>query len=154
MSVVLRNLTGKTIHLTPGRCVARIAAANEVPEAVPSQELTKELAGTQEKETPKLTIEEHQKLLIELLWKDGGLEQLKEWPPELALKFERMLMEHHHIFSLDKNEIGCTDSAEHIIELMDDELFKERFRRIVLPLTRGGPRESTRHVGWGSDPTV
>ena len=71
---------------------------------------------------------------MELLRKDGGLEQLKEWPPELALKFERMLMEHHHILSLDKNEIGCMDSAEHIIELMDDEPFKERFRRIVPPL--------------------
>ena len=37
VSVVLRNLTSKTIHLTPGRCMARIAAANEVPEAVPSR---------------------------------------------------------------------------------------------------------------------
>ena len=45
-----------------------------------------------------------------------------------------MLMEHHHIFSLDKNEIGCKDTAEHIIELMDDEPFKERFWRIAPPL--------------------
>ena len=88
MSVVLRNLTSKTIHLTPGRCVAQIATANEVAEAVPSLELAKELAETQAKEVLKLTIEERQKLLMELLWKDGGLEQLKEWPPELALKFE------------------------------------------------------------------
>ena len=43
-------------------------------------------------------------------------------------------MEHHHIFSLDKNEIGCMDTAEHIIELMDDEPFKERFQRISPPL--------------------
>ena len=43
-------------------------------------------------------------------------------------------MEHHHILSLDKNEIGCTDTAEHIIELMDDEPFKERFRWIAPPL--------------------
>ena len=134
VSMVLRNLTSRTIHLAPGRCVARIAAANEVSEAVPSPELAKELAETQTKEAPKLTIEEWQKLLMELLWQDGGLEQLKEWPPELALKFERMLMEHHHIFSLDKNEIGCTDTAEHIIELMDDEPFKERFQWIVPPL--------------------
>ena len=132
VSVVLRNLTSKTIHLATGRCIARIAAANEVPEAVPSLELAKELE-VQPKEMPKLTIEERQELLMELLRKDGGLEQLKEWPPELALKFERMLMEHHHIFSLDKNEIGCTDSAEHIIELMDDEPFKERFRWIAPP---------------------
>ena len=71
---------------------------------------------------------------MELLRQDGGLEQLKEWPPELALKFERMLMEHHHIFSLDKNEIGCMDTTEHIIELMDDEPFKEWFRWIAPPL--------------------
>ena len=88
VSVVLQNLTSKTIHLAPGRCVARIATANEVPEAVPSPELAKELAKTQGKEAPKLTIEEQQKLLMELLQQDGGLEQLKEWPLELALKFE------------------------------------------------------------------
>ena len=52
----------------------------------------------------------------------------------MALKFERMLMEHHNIFSLDKNEIGCTDATEHVIELLDTELFKERFRRIAPPL--------------------
>ena len=134
MSMVLWNLTSKTIHLAPGRCVARVAAANEVPEAVPLPELAKDLDETLPKEAPKLTIKERQKLLMELLWQDGGPEQLKEWPPELALKFKRMLMEHHHIFSLDKNEIGCTDTAEHIIELMDDAPFKERFWWIAPPL--------------------
>ena len=59
------------------------------------------------------------------------MDKLKEWPPELALKFERMLMEHHNIFSLEQNEIGCTDTAEHVIELLDTEPFKERFRRIA-----------------------
>ena len=65
--VVLRNLTSKTIHLTPGRCVAWIATVNEVPKAVPSPELAKELAETQGTEAPKLTIKERQKLLMELL---------------------------------------------------------------------------------------
>ena len=134
VSVVLWNLSSKTIHLAPSRCIARVAAANEVPSAMPSPELAKDLEEALPKEAPKLTIEERQKLLIELLRQDGGLEQLKEWPSELALKFEWMLMEHHHIFSLDKNEIGCTDMAEHIIELMDDEPFKERFWQIAPPL--------------------
>ena len=35
----------------------------------------------------------------------------------------------HHIFSLEPNEIGCTDAAKHFIELLDMEPFKERFRR-------------------------
>ena len=40
-------------------------------------------------------------------------------------------MEHHNIFSLEQNEIGCTDMAEHVIELLDTEPFKERFWRIA-----------------------
>ena len=43
-------------------------------------------------------------------------------------------MEHHNIFSLEPNEIGCTDAAKHIIELLDMEPFKERFHRIAPPL--------------------
>ena len=65
-----------------------------------------------------------------------------------------MLMEHHHIFSLDKNEIGGTDTAEHIIELMDDKPFKERFRRIRPTPAGRGPGESTRHVGQRGNPSL
>ena len=36
----------------------------------------------------KLSIEERQKLLMELLRQDGGLDQLVDWTPELAWKFE------------------------------------------------------------------
>ena len=45
-----------------------------------------------------------------------------------------MLMEHHNIFSLEPNDIGCTDAAEHIIELLNTEPFKERFHCIAPPL--------------------
>ena len=58
VSMVLWNLTSRTIHLAPSRCVTRVTAANEVPEAVPSQELAKDLGETLPKEVPKLTIEE------------------------------------------------------------------------------------------------
>ena len=71
---------------------------------------------------------------MQLLKQEGGLDELAEWMLELAWKFEQMLMEYHDIFSLDKNEIGCTDAAEHIIELLDEEPFKEKFWRIAPPL--------------------
>ena len=135
VSVVLRNLTGKPVHLAAGRCVARVVAANIIPEAKPSADFMKKLEELEPSpESKKLTIPERQKLLMELLKKDGRLDKLKGWSPDLALEFERMLLEHHNIFSLDKNEIGCTDTAEHVIELLDTEPFKERFRRIAPPL--------------------
>ena len=127
--VVLRNLTGKLVHLAAGRPVARVVAINTIRDAAPSPEFLKKLDEMEPSQDPpkKLTIEERQKLLLELLRKEGQLDKLKEWPPELALKFERMLMEHHNIFSLEPNEIGCTDAAEHVIKLLDTEPFKEWF---------------------------
>ena len=111
-------------------------ATNAIPDAAPSPEFLRKLDELEPNRNPpkKLTIEERQKLLLELLQKEVRLDKLKEWPSELALKFERMLMEHHNIFSLEQNEIGCTDMAEHIIELLDTEPFKERLWRIAPPL--------------------
>ena len=96
---------------------------------LPPPEFLKKLDKLEPNRDPpkKLTIEERQKLLLKLLKEEGRLDKLKEWPPELALKFEQMLMEHHNIFSLEPNEIGCTDTAEHVIELLDTEPFKEWF---------------------------
>ena len=103
-----------------------MVTANAIPDATPSPEFLKKLDEIEPPWDPpkKLTVEERQKLLLEVLQKEGLLDKLKDWPPELALKFEQMLME-HHIFSLDKNEIGCTDAAEYMIELLDTEPFKE-----------------------------
>ena len=44
-------------------------------------------------------------------------------------------MEYHDLFSLEKNEIGHTKAAEHVIELKDPDAapFKEQFRRIPPP---------------------
>ena len=111
-------------------------AINTVPDVAPSTEFLRKLDKLKPNRDPpkKLTIKERQKLLLELLRKEGRLDKLKQWPPELALRFERMLMEHHNIFSLELNEIGCTNTAEHAIELLDTEPFKEWFQRIVSPL--------------------
>ena len=62
------------------------------------------------------------------------MDRLKDWPPELARRANALLLEFHHVFSLEPNEIGCTDATKHVIELMKDEPFKERFHRIAPPL--------------------
>ena len=106
--------------------MARVQAANLVPEATPSPELLKKLeADSPATDKPQLTIKERQELLLTALKKDGGLDRLKDWPPALAAKAIRLLLEFHYIFSLEPNEIGCTDATEHTIELLDDEPFKK-----------------------------
>ena len=88
--VVLRYLMGKLVHLAARRPVAQVVAANAIPDAAPSPEFLRKLDELEPNWKPpkKLTIEERQKLLLELLRKEGRLDKLKQWPPELALKFK------------------------------------------------------------------
>ena len=62
VSVVLRNLTGKPVHLAAGRLVARVVATNAIPDAAPSPEFLKKLDELElNRNSPKkLTIEERQ----------------------------------------------------------------------------------------------
>ena len=71
---------------------------------------------------------------MKVLEENGSLRKLKGWKKETALKAKQLLMEFHHIFCLEKNEMGCTDATEHVIELLleQDEVLKESFRRIGL----------------------
>ena len=133
VSTVLCNGTGKPMHLAARWLVGCIAAANLVPDAVASLKLEAKLAQDGELEPP-LTMEQYQELLMKVLEENGSLRKLKGWKEEMALKAKWLLMEFHHIFCLEKNEMGCTDATKHIIELLpeQDQLFKERFRRIVL----------------------
>ena len=105
IAIIPQNLTSKPLNLPTNRVIAWITAANEVPEVKPMPELLKKLKQQDPEAAPqKLTIEGRQELLMQLLQEEGGLHQLKTWL-EVALKFERLLIE-YHVFSLDKNKIG------------------------------------------------
>ena len=88
--------------------------------------MMKELGLEEDKpKGPKLMILEWQAHLMEILEKNGDLTMLEDLPEEDAKRAQWLLMEYHSIFSLDKNEMGCTDATEHIIKLTKSELFKE-----------------------------
>ena len=113
-------LVGRAAHQTSGD------GKKLVPKAEASPELMKELDLDEDKQKePKLMILEGQAHLMEILEKNGDLMMLEDWPEEDAKRARRLLMKYHSIFSLDKNEMGCTDATEHIIKLTKSELFKE-----------------------------
>ena len=148
VSTVLRNGTGKPMHLAAGRLVGRIVAANVVPDAVASPELEAKLAKDGEPESP-LTIQQCQELLMKVLEENSSLGKLDGWKKETALKAKRLLMEFHHIFSLERNETGCTDATEHIIELLPekDEPFREIQKNSAAQSGRGTATHSG-NAGW------
>ena len=105
--------------------MGQVVAANAVPDTQCSLDLLKKLddEDPNRPEPVKLSTQQRQDLLLATLQKEGGLDHLKEWPPDLA----RKAVAFHHVFSLEPNEIGCTDATEHTIELMKDQPFKKRF---------------------------
>ena len=108
VTIVLRNLMGKPVHLQAGRVIAQVLAANIILEGKPILELMKKLDEQDPESTlKKLSIEERQKLLMELLQQDGGLDQLADWTPELARKFEQQLMEYHDTFPWTRMRWGA-----------------------------------------------
>ena len=129
VSTMLRNGTGKPIHLASGRLIGRIVAANAIPDAIISPELEKKLAEEDREKLKLLTTEERHKLLMQVVDKNGIMGKLEGWSTKNALKAKRLLMEFHHMFCLEEGEMGVTDATEHVIKLLpgQDEPFKERF---------------------------
>ena len=54
-----------------------------------------------------------------------------------------LIQEYHDVFSLDKNDLGCTNTVKHKIKIDDSEPFKEHFRCIPPPLLD----EVRKHIG-------
>ena len=69
--VVLRNLTGKPVHLAARQAVVRVVTAYAIPDTTPSPEFLEKLDEMEPLRDPpkKLTVEERQKLLLEVLRK-------------------------------------------------------------------------------------
>ena len=82
---MLCNLMGKPVHLQAGHVIARVLATNMIPEGKPTPELMKKLEEQDPESAPwKLSIEERQQLLMQLLWQEGGLDELAQWTPKMC----------------------------------------------------------------------
>ena len=125
VAVVLRNNTQDWLEIRKGMPVARMVAANQVPQMIDT------ISTEKPKEQPTLTEAERQVLLLDKL----DLSGLEAWPMEQAEKARGILRENHDIFSLEKHDMGHTKATKHKIVLKDPDTppFKEQFRRIPPP---------------------
>ena len=125
VAVVLRNNTRDWFEIRKGMPVARMVAANQVPQVIDT------ISTDRPKEQPTLTEVEQQVLLLDKL----DLSGLEAWPTEQAEKARGLLQEYHNIFSLEKPDMGHTKVTKHKIVLKDPDTppFKEWFCRIPPP---------------------
>ena len=101
--------------------IARVVAANCVPEAQMQPGTMDALNEVQGIQIPQMTTEERQ----EKLFKKLDLSGLGSWPLELADFTHSLPAEYHDIFSSESCELGCTYSTEHVIRVTDDTPLKE-----------------------------
>ena len=121
VAVIVRNSMTYPQTLKKKIPVARVVAANQVPEPQMRPGIMEVLDKAQGIQMQKLTREQRQEKLFEKL----DLSGLESWPPELADSAQSLLAEYHDIFSLEPCELGCTHSTKHVIKVTDDAPFKE-----------------------------
>ena len=117
VGLVVHIGTSRPISKNGRRKIRKVVTANIVPNTEPSPELLQELNKDEEEPTKKLTTKERQELLMQVLQEKGGLDMLEKWENLYANQARQLLMEFHNVFSLEKNEMGCTDTTEHVIKL-------------------------------------
>ena len=125
ITVVLRNNTNEWVEVQKGVPITRMVTANMIsPGDLSSSPVKTSDSGC-------MSEEERQRMLFEKL----DLSGLETWDAKAAKQARSLLAEYHDLFSLEKNEIGCTKAAEHVIELKDPDAtpFKEQFRGIPPP---------------------
>ena len=126
--VQLYNTEDRPIVLKKGTTVARMVAANEVPEMVVAEGTVGALQTPEwaKESNVRLFVEDWRKLLLEKLKLSG----LDSWTEENKEKALNLLAGYHNIFALEDGEMGCIKAAEHKIEVTDPKPFKERPRNI------------------------
>ena len=126
--VQLYSTKDHLIVLLKGTAVARMATANEVPGTVVADGTVGALQTHRwtKEGCAELSVKERRKVLFEKL----KLSVLKSWMEENKEKALNLLAEYHNIFTLEDGEMGCTEAAEHKIEVTDPRPFKERPRNI------------------------
>ena len=122
--VVVRNRTAYPETLKKKTPVAQVVAATTVPELLVRTNLLEGVEEPHNLQAPKLTVRQRQGRLFEEL----DLSGLESWPQELADSAQSLLAKYHDVFLLEPSKCGCTHPTKHIIKVMDDTPFKERFK--------------------------
>ena len=105
-----------------------MVAANEVPEMVVADGTVGALLTWRwaKEGHVELIIKERRKILFEKLELSG----LESWTEENKERALNLLAKYHDIFALEDGAMGCTEAAQHKIEVTDPKPFKERLRKI------------------------
>ena len=133
ISVVLQNLTSRTLKLKKGMNVAHVEANQIVPlfkEPLEKEDVCEEVTSNinRENQFENLTTEKSKRMskILEKI----DLAGIESWTEQQQYSVKKLLEEYQHLFALNLKELGRTSLVQHEIKLSNNIPFKERYRRI------------------------
>ena len=140
----LRNNTARSITLAARTPIAKLAAANVVPQMLaPKRRDTEKGKSKKEDKAPRLKVSQEK---LEKLFEKLDLSGIKSWDKEDQEKVHQVIKDYAFLFAMDDLELGKTSVVKHTIKVTDPTPFKERYRRIPPHSVRRGQETSTRNV--------
>ena len=144
VQVMIKNITARLITIKQGEKVARIKAANVVPQMLAPKIVEESISilsksvqlGTESEEisqetevdrTP-LSAEQFEMLLTKLNLINEGA---KDWSPQQKDKAKQVLCGYSFLFAMNSTDLEKTDLVKHHIELRNYTPIKDRYRRIL-----------------------
>ena len=126
ISIVLQNLTSRTLKLKKGMNVAHVEASQVVLPLEKPLEKEGVCRESQFKNLAKGKNERMSKILEQL-----DLTGIESWMEQQQCLVKKLLEEYQYLFALNLKELGRTSYVQHEIKLSNDRPFKERYRRIT-----------------------
>ena len=130
VQVMIKNITARLITIKQGGKVARIEAANVVPQMLAPKIVEESVSalsksvqlGTESEEKSQETEVDQTKLNFN--------EETKDWSPQQKDKAKQVLRKYSFLFAMNSTDLGKTHLVKHHIELRDYTPIKGRYRRI------------------------
>ena len=122
VGVAIRNISKAGVVIAKGQQIARVTAANQVPNMLAPKYVERDVGPEQ-----KGVVRQER---VEKLWEQLVFSGTQCWTPSQKSKIQETLEDFHDVFALSPMELGCTSLVKHSIKIVDLKPFKERYRRI------------------------
>ena len=135
ISIVLRNLTSRTLKLKKGINVAHVEASQVVPlfdEPLEKGKVCEEVTENINRESQSEDLTKKRGKRMSKILEKIDLTGIESWTEQQQYSVKKLLEEYQHLFALNLKELGKTSLVQHEIKLSNNTPFKERYRRIPL----------------------
>ena len=128
ITVVLRNLSCRTLELKKGTKISHVEASSIVPPMVSSW-MSKNIVKKGAENAPKSyllkNIPEAKEERIKEILESLNLQSIESWNEQQQQSARSLIMEYQHLFALTLSKLGKTSLVQYDIKLDDETPFKE-----------------------------